>query len=450
MSVATLEKPVPVVPRGRRAHWLFGVVPELRRGRLEAFSRWAREYGDFVMFDGHRVGVMLNHPDLVEEMLVLQQPHLHKTPLLSGQRLVFGRGLLVSEGDFWLRQRRLAQPAFHRARIATYGEYMTDYSQRMLDRWHDGDQFDAHAAFMEVTLRIVAKSLFGRDIGQEAKGVGHALRVLLEIFLKRINRPFRIKDSWPLPENYRYKAAVAQLNRIIYGIIAERRASGEDAGDLLSMLLSAQDIDGERMTDQQVRDEAMTLFLAGHETTANALSWTAYLLAQNPEVDAKLAHELRTVLNGRAPTVDDLPSLPYTANVITESMRLYPPAWVIGRIAVEPCTIGGQPIEPGTLLWASQWVVHHDGRWYQDPEQFRPERWTPEFQRQLPKFAYFPFGGGQRICIGNNFALMEASLILATVAQRYRLELVPRQRIEGLPSITLRPKYGIQMVARAR
>jgi cytochrome P450 len=357
---------------------------------------------------------------------------------------------LVSEGDFWLRQRRLAQPAFHRARIATYGEYMTDYSQRMLDRWHDGDQFDAHAAFMEVTLRIVAKSLFGRDIGEEAKGVGHALRVLLEIFLKRINRPFRIKDSWPLPENYRYKAAVAQLNRIIYGIIAERRASGEDAGDLLSMLLSAQDIDGERMTDQQVRDEAMTLFLAGHETTANALSWTAYLLAQNPEVDAKLAHELRTVLNGRAPTVDDLPSLPYTANVITESMRLYPPAWVIGRIAVEPCTIGGQPIEPGTLLWASQWVVHHDGRWYQDPEQFRPERWTPEFQRQLPKFAYFPFGGGQRICIGNNFALMEASLILATVAQRYRLELVPRQRIEGLPSITLRPKYGIQMVARAR
>jgi len=423
----------------------------LQRDRLAFFERCARECGDFVPFrSAHRRCVLISHPDLVEDLLVNQQAHFRKTEILRQNRLMFGNGLLTSEGDFWLRQRRLAQPAFHRQRIAAYVADMIHFGERLVDGWRDGQELDAHAAMMHVTLEIVAKTLFGADVSADATDIGQALSVLIETFFRRANRPVRLSERWPTRDNRRLRQVAARLDRIIYGIVEQRRREGSHSDDLLSMLLAAQDEDGSRMTNKQLRDEAMTLFLAGHETTAIALSWAFYLLSQNPDVDAELASELRAVLAGRLPTVEDLPQLPYTSMVVTEAMRLYPPAWVVGRDALEDCTVGGHSIRRGTLVFASQWVIQRDPRWFEAPTQFRPQRWANGLAQELPKFAYFPFGGGQRMCIGNNFATMEAQVLLATIAQRFRLELVPDQRIEPLPSITLRPRYGLRMIPRGR
>jgi cytochrome P450 len=254
----------------------------------------------------------------------------------------------------------------------------------------------------------------------------------------------------PTPTNLRINREIAFIEGILYRIISERRASGRDAGDLLSMLLHARDEDGSRMTDQQLRDEAITLFLAGHETTASSLSWTWWLLAQNPAAEAKLHAELDEVLIGRPPSLEDLPHLPYTGNVITESLRLYPPAWGLARVAVENHELAGYPVKKGMGVAMAQWVVHRDTRWYDAPEEFRPERWEGDFIRRIPRFAYFPFGGGPRQCIGNSFALMEAALILATVAQKYRLRLVPDHPVVPLASITLRPRYGVRVRLESR
>jgi len=295
---------------------------------------------------------------------------------------------------------------------------------------------------MRLTLQIVAKTLFDADVDREARKVGHALEAIMEL-----NSDFRkliLTPKWlPTPRNIRATIATRRLDKIIYRFIEERRVSGKDTGDLLSMLLAARDDDGSRMTDRQLRDEAITIFLAGHETTANALSWTWMLLAQNPAVEAKLHAELDAVLAGRTPALEDLPSLRYTGQVITESLRLYPPAWGMARIAIEDVEIGGYPIPKGCGVSLAQWVVHRDPRWFDAPEEFRPERWEGDLMKRLPRFAYFPFGGGPRQCVGNNFAVMEATLLLATIAQRFRIRLVEGRPVVPMPSITLRPRYGI-------
>jgi cytochrome P450 len=357
--------------------------------------------------------------------------------------------LLTSEGDFWLRQRRLAQPAFHRARIAGYASTMVEYTERLLHEWQDGEERDIHKEMMRLTLQIVGKTLFDADVEHDAQDVGKSLELLLEIGAD-FRRTLFVPQWLPTPTNLRKERAIRQIERVLYRIIAEKRASGRDAGDLLSMLLAAQDEDGSRMTDQQLRDEAITLFLAGHETTANTLSWTWWLLAQNPAVEAKLHAELRTVLAGRAPTLEDLPKLIYTNHVITESMRLYPPAWGTARTAIEDHEIAGYAVPKGSGVSFAQWTVHRDARWYDAPEEFRPERWEGDLLKRIPKFAYFPFGGGPRQCIGNSFALMESVLTLATIAQRYRFRLVEGHPVVPLASITLRPRYGIRVVLEAR
>jgi len=410
----------------------------------------SREYGDIVTMSFYKFRVYyVSHPDYIEEVLVNQARKFIKGRILRANKGLFGNGLLTSEGDFWLRQRRLAQPAFHRARIAAYGETMVRFTERLIAGWRDGETRDIHAEMMRLTLQIVAKTLFDAEVDGDAQQVGHALEAIMEF-----NSDFRrliLTPSWlPTLRNLRAALAIRRLNKIIYRIIDRRRAAGGDPGDLLSMLLHAQDEDGSRMTDRQLRDEVITLFLAGHETTALALSWTWWLLAQNPQAEAKLHAELDAVLAGRSPTLEDLPNLRYTDHVISESMRLYPPAWGMARVAIEDAEIGGYRIPKGSGVSLSQWVVHRDSRWFEAPEEFHPERWEGDLLKRLPRFAYFPFGGGPRQCIGNTFALMEAALLLATIAQKFRVRLVPNQKVEPVASITLRPRHGIQVTLEAR
>jgi cytochrome P450 len=435
-----------------------GPSPSSRSGSYKNYSRdplaylptLAREYGDIVTMRFYSFRVYyVNHPDYIEEVLVNQARKFIKGRILRANKGLFGNGLLTSEGDFWLRQRRLAQPAFHRARIAAYAETMVRFTERMLEGWRDGETRDVHAEMMRLTMQIVAKTLFDADVDADAQEVGRALEAIMEH-----NSDFRrliLTPPWlPTLRNVRAALATRRLNKIIYRIVGQRRSAGQDAGDLLSMLLHAQDEDGSRMTDRQLRDEVITLFLAGHETTALALSWTWWLLAQNPQVEAKLHTELDAVLGGRTPAIEDLPKLRYLDHVITESMRLYPPAWGMARLTIEDAEIGGYIIRKGCGVSLSQWVVHRDPRWYESPDEFRPERWEGDLLKRLPRFAYFPFGGGPRQCIGNTFALMETALLLATIAKQYRLRLVLDQTVVPIASITLRPRYGIRVTLEKR
>jgi cytochrome P450 len=363
-----------------------------------------------------------------------------------------GEGLLTSEGEFHRRQRRLAQPAFHRQRINAYATAMADYAARTRDRWQTGGTLDVWQEMMRLTLAIVGKTLFDADVEDEANEIRVALTEIMRLF-ERITSPFAgLLDKLPLRSNRRWLKAKQRLDSIIYRIIDERRKTGEDRGDLLSMLLLAQDEEGDRstMTDSQLRDEAMTLFVAGHETTANALTWSWYLLSQHPEAEANLHREIDAVLAGKLPTAEDVPRLRYTEMVFAEAMRLYPPAWTMGRRALSDYEVGGYIIPAGSIVLMSPWVMHHDPRFYPDPFRFDPERWTVEARESRPKFSYFPFGGGPRVCIGESFAWMEGVLLIAVLAQQWKLRLAPGQQVEPEPKVTLRPKYGMRMIVSSR
>src|SRR5215467_3097726 len=426
---------------------LFGAM---QQNPLDYFTAMAQKYGDV---SGMRIGkfrsLFINHPDLIEDVLVNNARKYHKGRILRANKYLFGEGLLTSEGDFWLRQRRLAQPAFHRARVAAYGATMVEYAERAMRDWRGGETRDIHEAMMQITLQVVGKTLFNTDLAHDAREVGETLETLLKLaadFGKSILIPLWV----PTPRNLRARIGVRRIEKIIYRIIKQKRAEARDTGDLLSMLLAVQDEDGSRMTDKQLRDETITLFLAGHETTANALSWTIWLLARNPRANQKFLDELDGILAGRAPSIDDIPKLAYTAHVLAESMRLYPPAWGMARLAKEPVEVGGYKLVPGNGVACAQWVVHRDPRWFNNPEKFLPERWEGDLAKRLPRFAYFPFGGGPRQCIGNSFALMEATLILATVAQRFRFRIDENHPVKPLASITLRPAHGIRAMLEAR
>jgi cytochrome P450 len=433
-------------PPGPKGLPLLGNLLEFRRDVLRYYLEWSREYGDAVSLNlaGWPVA-LLNNPDYAEYVLVKNHRNFIKFPLFFRKvRAIFGQGLVTSEGEFWLRQRRLAAPAFHAQRVAGYGDTMVRHTERMLTGWQPGKLRDIHTDMMEVTLRIAAKTLFDAEVDEDVSDIGQAFNAIADEIAKRVRQPFVLPDVIPTPGNVRYLRGVRRIDRLVDSIIRERQRNGDvDRGDLLSMLMLARDDDGKPMTAKQLRDEVITLLLAGHETTALALSWTWYLLAQHPEADAKLAAELREVLGGRAPAVSDLPRLRYTEQVVTEAMRIYPPAWGFGREALADCEIGGYAIPAGTTVIISPWVSHRNPRYFPDPTAFRPERWDNDFAATLPRFAYIPFGGGPRICIGNRFAMMEAVLVLATVAQRFHLELQNGQPVVPLPSITLRPKGGV-------
>ncbi|HEX7313583.1 MAG TPA: cytochrome P450 [Pyrinomonadaceae bacterium] len=435
---------------GPRAYWPVGHVVQFRRDPLALLTRVAREYGDVARFNAATQTVyLLNHPDYIKDVLVTNHARFMKGRALQRAKRLLGEGLLTSEGDFWRRQRRLAQPAFHKQRIGGYAATMVEYAGQAAARWRDGETLDVSAEMMRLTLNVVGKTLFDADVESDADEVGAALSEVMSLF-GYLMLPFsEVLEKLPLPPRRRFERARARLDAVIYRIIEERRREGLDRGDLLSTLLHAVDEEGDRtgMTDEQLRDEVMTIFLAGHETTANALAWTWYLLSQNPEAEAKLHDELDEVLKDRPPTADDYPRLRYTEMVVAESMRLYPPAWAVGRLALEDHEVGGYRIPRGSLVLVSQYVMHRDPRFWSEPERFDPERFTPEAKSARPQFAYFPFGGGQRRCVGEGFAWMEAVLILAALARRWRLRLAPGAEVRTEPRITLRPAGGIPMKA---
>jgi len=437
-------------PAGPKNLPIVGNLYAFRSDPLGFLADAARKYGDLVYFRVARQHMYLvNHPDYVREVLVSNQGNFIKSRALQRAKILLGEGLLTSEGQHHLRQRRLVQPAFHRERLAAYASAMSECSVRWREGWQAGSTLDVSTEMPHLTLSIVAKTLFNADVRSQASEIGDAMTTVLQMF-RLLLMPFsEYMEKLPLPYVRRFEKARARLDSTIYGLIRERRKSGQDTGDLLSMLLLAQDED-DRMSDQQVRDEALTLFLAGHETTANALTWTWYLLSQHPEVERRLHQEIDEVLGGHAPEMADVPNLRYSEMILAEALRLYPPAWAIGRMATGPFSLGGVEVPGKSICILSPYLVQRDARWFPDPERFDPERWTPEGRDSRPKFSYFPFGGGARVCIGERFAWMEGVIVMAAIAQKWRLRLAPDQTVEPLPLITLRVKTGLRMIVEPR
>jgi cytochrome P450 len=438
-------------PPGPRGRWLSGSLSDFINRRLDFFTDVAREYGDLASFRlGPRRVWLINAPELIERVLVTDNKLFIKHFGARMYQPLLGNGLLLSEGDFWLRQRRLAQPAFSKNRISAYSTAMVELTEQALKSWHDGVWCDILEEMSRLTASIAVRTLFGTEDVKDREAFRMALDDVMEVIGSRFRRMIQWPEWLPLASNRRLKRALRHLDSIIEGFIAQGRRHGSEADNLLARLLHAQDEDGSRMTERQLRDELTTLFLAGHETTALTLSWTWWLLAQHPEVEAKLTAEWRSVLGGRSPNATDVERLAYTEHVVMESMRLYPPAYLIGREPTATMELGGYTLRRGTTVFIAQWVTHRDPRFFDDPDRFRPERWGEEKINQLPKCAYYPFGRGPRICIGNHFAMMEAVLILATIGQRFRFTLEPDAEVSPMPMITLRPFPGIPAVLKRR
>ncbi len=448
--MAVLKDP-PGPPPARNILDVFRLTRKMGSNPLGTFAEWTRIYGDvYAMQILNMQQFVVTNPEYIHQILVTDSAKFVKDAGYKdsqrGLARFLGNGLLNSDGEFWKRQRRLVAPALHTRCIEAYAQTMVDYSVAMVDGWQDGARLDISHEMSALTMKIVARTLFNTDVSEEVDRVYQAMAVI-----QQAAGDMSLLPAWfPTPQKFRADRAVRDLDRLVYGMIQARRASGEDKGDLLSMLLLAQDDDGNGMSDQQARDEAVTLFLAGHETTANALNWTWYLLAQHPEVEARLHEELDRVLAGQPPTPDDLKRLPYTEMIVKEAMRLYPPAWSFSREALEDIQLGDYHLPKGSVVAILSYFTHRDPRWWDAPEEFRPERFSPEAEANIPRYVYIPFGGGPRICIGNSFAMMEARLLLATIASRYHLALQPGQKIETQPLITLNPKNGLPMMLHVR
>lgn len=439
---------------------LQGLARGLRFGQdpLGTMAEWQRSYGDIVQLRaGPQRFVWLFHPDLAREVLITQAKRFRRRGRqVEVLRQWDGDGLVTSDGERWLRQRRLVQPAFHHARFPAYARAMAAAGAALAARWAEAApaELELSAAMTDLTLTIMADTFFGADLSAEARRLGEAVAFLSEVAMRETGRPFSLPDWLPLPGVRRKRATIAYLNGTIDGLIAARRRAGDDRGDLLSMLLAARDEegDGQGLSDLEVRHEAMTLFMAGHDTTAGTLPWIWYLLATHPEAEARLQAELDTVLAGRLPTAEDLPRLGYTQQVVKETLRLYPQAYVLfARVAAEDLELGGYPISAGSQVFPVPYLIHHDARWFPDPERFDPDRFLPEREKALPPCAWIPFGAGPRSCIGAAFATMEMVLIVATIAARLRFVPADGQgRPEPHALFSLRPKGGLRMRAVRR
>lgn len=455
------------------------LIRQFVRDPIKTLSTIAQKYGDISYFKlGPKQDVyLINNPDYIEKVLIYDHKNFRKGKRLQVAKSLLGEGLVTSEGDFHKRQRRLIQPIFHPRQIAIYGKIMTDYAIRFRDRWENEEMIDISQEMTELTLGIICKSVLNFDVESEAKQIGKALTTTRN-YSKRLQNPIgHVLDKIPiLPAPNGARKAKEELDSLVYGLISDRRRQYEQEesdnkryDDLLSRLMGAQDSNvagsassdstqsstsNGKMSDKQVRDEVMTIFIAGHETTANALTWTFYLLSQHPDIEKNLHDEIDSVLGTtdedghvvtKIPTPGDIPRLQYTEKILRESMRLYPPVWTMGRYVEKDYNVGEYTISAGSSILMSQYVMHHDPRYYEEPERFNPDRWTAEFKTQLPRFSYFPFGGGIRGCIGEPFAWMEGILVIAIIAQKWTMRLVPGQRIKLDPAITLRPKYGMKM-----
>jgi len=457
MNTATHQpvtvRPQRTIPPGPRTLSPLGSMRDLMLDGTKFVCDVANTYGDVVKY---RVAYMtmyqVNHPDGIHRILQENNRNYSKGEVM--QRLlgpIVGKGLFTNEGESWLHQRRLMQPTFHRQHIAAFGEMMARATLDMCERWDQaalaGSPLDMMTEMSRLTSQIATEALFGTRVTVEANAIGRAIVELLEQVSFRFDVPFYPPLSIPTPRNRRYLAALRTLDEAVYGIINTRRSRPSEGGDLLSLLMEARDQDtGESMSDKQLRDEVITLFIAGHETTAVALAWTWYLLSQHPAVEQRLHDEFVGALGGRPPAAADLAGIPYSLMVIEEAMRLYPPAWVTNREAVAGDEICGYHIPAKALVVISPYAMHHHPAYWQDPERFDPERFSPEHSKDRPQYAYFPFGGGPRQCIGKFFAIMEAQVILATIAQRYSLRLAPAHQIKMNAATTLRPLNGLPMI----
>lgn len=457
------EQPLPATPNPQQLPFPPGTddslltrwqrIRALRRDMFRYVVETPGQYGDLYYWQlGGLRTYMAFHPDHIRELLVTQAPNFRRSRVTS-QLLVplVGNGLVVSEGEYWRKQRRLIQPAFHRERIAGYAQQMVAHTQALLARWQNGQTFDVAEEMMTLTLGIATATLFGGAVSDTTGAIGPTIKAAQEAMIELSQLVVPMPYWVPIPANRRLRHSVQQLDSILLPLIEARRRANTDTGDLLSMLLLTRDEDGSgAMSDKEVRDEAMTMFIAGHETSSNALTWTLYLLSQHPEIEAKLFDEVQRVLHGNAPTLEQVGQLIYTEMVIKEALRLYPPTWINSREALAETALGGYRIAKGSIVVFSPYVVHHDARWHPDPERFDPERFTPEREKAIPRGAYLPFGMGPHTCIGNAFAMMEMKIALALIVQRFHLAHVADHLVELDALITLRPKHGMWMTVTER
>ena len=440
-------------PPGPRGLPLIGEARSFARDPLTFLTGVADKYGDIANFRLGGIDVFfVRHPDYVREVLITQRASFTMTALRARINAVVGEGLFTSRGELHARQKRLMLPVFRKSRIEAYAAQMAELSCRARDQWQSGAIVDIADEMMKLTMLIAAQALFEQDIGGDTRTVSHNIATVLEFFT-RLSSPFlKLSLALPLPSTLRFKKAVRDLDAVIYRMIERRRGAAAIGKDLLSLLMQAKDDETNvHMTEKQLRDEVLTLLIAGHETTANVLAWIFYLLARHPAAEQRMYEEAKAVLSGRAAFgAADLDRLAYTRRVMQEGLRLYPPGWFIGREALTDVQLGGYTVPKGAVVMMSQYVTHRDARFFEDPGHFKPERWEGDLEDRLPRGAYFPFSAGDRHCIGEGFAWQEALLILATLAERWRFELVPGQNIRPRPSVTLRPDGPIKMTVRPR
>jgi cytochrome P450 len=439
------------LPAGPKGLPIVGNTLQFQRDPLTFMRRIQQQFGRMAHLRlGNQTVVAFFRPEHVRYFLMEHPRNFIKPNLGNGANLkaFLGDGLLTTDGEFHRQQRRLVQPAFHKKHVEGYADVMVQFTQEMLETWQAGTEIDMARSMQQLTLRIILKSLFNIDSPAQATTLGHAFNDVINNTQRRYTALAKLERRLPLAQNRRREAGARTIDDFVYGLIKQRRVEGQDVGDVLSMLLDAQD-EGNTMTDKQVHDQILTFVAAGHETAQNTLSWTFYLLSQHPPVYEKLLAELQTVLAGRTPTIADLASLPYLEWVINESWRYYPPAWLQGRRALDAFDLDGYHFPANTVALMSQWVTHNLLDLWGDPENFRPERWDPVSGQKVPHGAYFPFGGGPRICIGMPFADMETKLLVASILQRFLPRLVPGFPVVPQPRVTLRPKYGMHMILEA-
>ena len=428
----------------------FRAFPEFRRDPLGFMFALTHRHGHVVRFRGAWVTHQITHPLDVERVLQTNAQNYRKGRSFRRLRPISGNGLLFSDGELWRRQRRLVQPAFQRQRLGAYAPAITRATAALVTRWRayaaSGEAFDVLHEMMRLALDIIGQTIFGTDLSGDIETISRSIDVVRAFSIKRLWQVFPRPLSLPTRDNREFQRAVGAADHVILDMIAARRAGTVNSDDLLSRLVNATDAEtGAKMDDEQLRAEVVTFLTAGHESTAVALTWLWYLLAQNEAAEERLRAELRRVLDGRTPALADLPQLNYTLMCIEEAMRLYPPVWVTGRTALGADTLGGYAIAPNSELLLSAYITHRHPDFWDEPDVFNPERFTPEQIAARPRYAYYPFGGGPRQCVGNNFALLEMLLVVAAIAQRFRLRLVPTHKVEADPSITLRPRNGVRV-----
>jgi cytochrome P450 len=447
--MSTVQQAATQLPPGPKPLPIFGNLLSFRNDQLGYLQQMQQQYGNMAMFYAGRTPVVVCfRPEHVRYMFTENPRNFTNREMAGNLQELIGDGLLTIDGETHRQQRRMVQPAFHKRRVESYADVMVKHTLEMLESWHEGERLDIARTMQELTLRVVAKCLLNVDLREEASNLGTSFTGMIANPVSLAEGFLRLRIDMPFTSYGRRMAAKRNVDSFIYKVIEQRRTEKQDVGDVLSMLLTTQD-EEQSLTDTQIHDHIITFVAAGHETTALALTWTFYLLSEHPAIYKKLLNEVQTVLGNDAPTVDTIGNLPYLEWVLNESMRLYPPAWSQGRRAIEAFDLDGYHFPAGTLLMFSQWVMHRQPDIWEAPTEFRPERWDPASGQKVPQWAYFPFGGGPRMCIGMPFAQMEAKLLLATIVQHYRLQLTSGYHPELLPLITLRPKHGMPMTVHA-